>query len=426
VIIPRADISWQTALANSAVSAAEDVRSAVRAARTAENAKAAASAAAYAAQTICDAGGFPTIDEARGAQTRASIAQSHAFHAAVVEHEAKAVKRRATLALAHDVKCWNVHRKREMLQACIAHARSQLESTRRAVDAWSCLRDGFIGSSVIPSAQTRKATAPPAASLIPTFRTPLVRADIIHTMGNSGTASSHSEFESPFMQSTQTPALSVDTLGAGVFGDLLGFSKASSSLGSSHQQRQNSLRGTSSASFGVAHHGSASDEFNYIDPSEAQPREMECEQDDAFATIYQDTAERPVIVAVEHNILGYNMNPEQPAAARNVNIARAPDYKSYEENEVLPFAQPVLAMVTATAAPVNEFTMPTDGIGPADERKNVANNDDDMLSSSMQSLVDGLITWGGQFEGEDILPTGMAASIAFESNDAMNVESSFS
>ena len=122
------DVSWQASLANSAVSAAEDVRSAVRAAKTAENAKAAASAAAYAAQSACDAGGFPSIDEARAAQTRASIAQSHAFHAAVVDHEAKAVKRRATLALAHDVKCWNVHRKREMLKACLAHARSQHEA----------------------------------------------------------------------------------------------------------------------------------------------------------------------------------------------------------------------------------------------------------------------------------------------------------
>jgi hypothetical protein len=406
------------------VSAAEDVRSAVRAARTAENAKAAASAAAYAAQSICDAGGFPTIDDARAAQTRASIAQSHAFHAAVVEHEAKAVKRRATLALAHDVKCWNVHRKREMLQSCIAHARSQLESTRRAVDAWSCLRDGFIGSSVIPSAQTRKA-APSAAAAIPSFRTTLVRADIIPTQGNSGSAYSHSEFESPYLQPTQTPA-AVDTLGDGVFGDLLGFSKASSSSGYSSRQRQNIQPEASSSSFGVVQQGSSSEEFNSIDPSEAQPREMECEQDDAFATIYQDTAEKPVIVAVEHNILAYRNNPEHPAVGRSVNIARASDHKSYEEDEVLPFAQPVLPLVTATAAPVEEFTMPTDGICAADERKKGASNDDDMLSSSMQSLVDGLMTWGGQFEGEDVLPTGMAASIAFESSDAMNAESSFS
>jgi len=152
------DISWQTILAHSAVSAAEDVRSTVRAARTAGNAKCAAASAANIAQSICDKGKFVNIDEAHAAQTRTSIAHSHAIHAAVVEHEAKTVKRRATLALAHDVKCWNVHRKREVLQICLAHAKSQHEATRRAVDAWSCLRDGFVGSTVIPSTVAWRST----------------------------------------------------------------------------------------------------------------------------------------------------------------------------------------------------------------------------------------------------------------------------
>ena len=145
-------------MAHSAVSAAEDVRSTVRAARTACNAKLAAVNAAHMAQEVCEKGQFANINEARAAQTRSSIAQSHAIHATVVEHEAKTVKRRATLALAHDVKCWNAHRKREILKICLAHAKSQHEATRRAVDAWSCLRDGFVGSTIIPSTQVWKPT----------------------------------------------------------------------------------------------------------------------------------------------------------------------------------------------------------------------------------------------------------------------------
>jgi len=152
------DLSWQTSLACAAVTAAEDVRAAVRVSRTASNARAAASSAAFSAQTACENGEFASLDEARAAQTRASIAQSHAIHAAVVEHEAKTVKRRATLALAHDVKTWNVHRKREMLQSCIAYARSQNEATRRAVDAWSSLRDGFIGTPVNPSVVEKRSS----------------------------------------------------------------------------------------------------------------------------------------------------------------------------------------------------------------------------------------------------------------------------
>ena len=179
------DISWQTSLASSAVAAAEDVRKAVRVCRTASNAKAAASSAAYAAQNACEAGGFANIDEARAAQTRASISQSHAIHAAVVEHEARTVKRRAALALANDVKCWNNHRKRELLKSCIGYARSQHEATRRGVDAWSSLRDGFIESTVIPSALERK----PAAARVEITaeenearRRPVVEQDEVSTM----------------------------------------------------------------------------------------------------------------------------------------------------------------------------------------------------------------------------------------------------
>ena len=143
------DLSWQTALSHSAVLAAEDVRSTVRAARTATNAKVAAVSAADIAQSICDKGKLCSMEEARAAQTRASITQSHAIHAAVVEHEAKTMKRRATLALAHDVKCWNAHRKTKILEVCLGFAKSQHEATRRAVDAWSCLSDGYVGSNMI-------------------------------------------------------------------------------------------------------------------------------------------------------------------------------------------------------------------------------------------------------------------------------------
>jgi hypothetical protein len=123
-----------------------------------------------AAQKACDAR-FSNIDEARAAQTRASIAQSHAIHAAVVEHEAKSAKRRATLALANDVKVWNVHRKREMLKSCISYARSQHEATRRAVDAWSSLRDGFIGTAIIPPAHERRPVEPARPSNLETSST---------------------------------------------------------------------------------------------------------------------------------------------------------------------------------------------------------------------------------------------------------------
>ena len=76
--------------------------------------------------------------------------------------------------------------------------------------------------------------------------------------------------------------------------------------------------------------------------------------------------------------------------------------------------------------------MPTDGISSTSSleeqrKKGAKDGDTEIMSASMQSLVDGLMTWGDHFEGEDALalPTGMAASIAFESNDVLNSGMSF-
>lgn len=299
------DISWQTGLARAAVSSAEDVRSAVRVARTASNARAAASSAAMTAQSSCESGNFVNIDEARAAQTRASIAQSHAMRAAVVEHEARTVKRRVTLALAHDVKCWNVHRKRELLVACIGHARSQHEATRRAVDAWSSLRDGFIGAAVVPSTYEKRST-------------------------------------------------------------------------------------------------------NIVPRSEDLERPLP-DQDEAIATIYGDSMNDPLaqpsIVAIDHVVLSSSPTREE-LTEKSVEIGQP------ESDLFLPFA---------TADPI-----PEEDDEDFTSRSSVEHTEkittDDMLSASMQSLVNGLMSWGGGFEAEEehfALPSGMAASIAFEECDLL-------
>jgi cellobiose-specific phosphotransferase system component IIA len=304
------------------VVAAEDVRSAVRVSRTAANAKAAAVSALFSAQTACETGDFATIDEARAAQTRASIAQSHAIHAAVVDHEAKTVKRRATLALAHDVKCWNVHRKREMLRACLDNARSQHEATRRAVDAWSCLRDGFIGATLIPPTQERRNSSTPV-------------------------------------------------------------------------------------------------ETN----TESRQRRVITEPDEVTATIYEEIIPssldgEPLIVAVNHRALVYV--PEDAEASL---FKPTTSMDLMDADLILPFA---------TAAPIPEededfFNNQDESTGSSyldakpDAKPDVSSSED-LLSASMQSLVDGLMNWGGGFDAEEdhfALPAGMAASIALEESGAL-------
>lgn len=390
------DVSWQASLANSAVSAAEDVRSAVRAAKTAENAKDAASAAAFAAQSVCDAGGFPSIDEARAAQTRASIAQSHAFHAAVVDHEAKAVKRRATLALAHDVKCWNVHRKREMLQACLAHARSQHEATRRAVDAWSCLRDGYIGSSALPSAQTRKAS--PTVQSTPSTRVSRATAS---PMSDLPRAPRPPLAPAATALSTPTSPIDLDLPSVDAFADLFG-DCATSGM-------------NQSSSSGLSAQFSAQVSSHSVAVSGSPQQESELEEPTATTFIGN-------IVAVDHHDLSREQQPLPPMPPFPPPSPPGPMAKTSEhsveknlssDNAMLPFAQSVLPLVTA--APVAEVSISKEE-PTSEETPKPPEEQNESLSASMASLVDGLMSWGGQFETDDVLalPQGMAASIAFE------------
>lgn len=148
-------LSWQASLSSSAVSAAEDVRSAVRAARTAASAKAAAAKASAAAKKTLDkvlryadtSGNNKDAIEAavHAAQTRVEISKSHEIHATLISHETSTVKRKAALALAHDVRQWSVHRKREMIQLCLSAAKSQRQVSRQWADSWKLLKEAVDG-----------------------------------------------------------------------------------------------------------------------------------------------------------------------------------------------------------------------------------------------------------------------------------------
>lgn len=343
LVLLCADVSWQTALANSAVSAAEDVRSAVRATRTASGARTAAARAAVTAQAACDKGTFKSIDEARAAQTRASIAQSHAIHAAVVEHEAKTVKRKATMALAHDVKCWNAHRKREILQTALSFARSQHEATRRAVDAWSCLRDGYVGPTLMPSLQARRVPkAPKASEAVEIPPTDDVEATIF---------SRGSEMEDG------PPIVAVDH-------ELLKFPPMTTT------EAEPSSDPNTMLPFAVA---------SPIPEEEAGTEA--CRSDNSESASDSDEEEVP---------------PSSPLNFdKEFRLDRSIESMGQSKGSSSPLA---------AGSPILKSRMQSKG------------GDDEVLTSSMQSLVNGLMNWGGQYDSEEdyALPTGMAASIALE------------
>ena len=337
-------------MAHSAVSAAEDVRSTVRAARTACNAKDAAISAAHMAQSVCENGKFATINEARAAETRASIAKSHAIHAAVVEHEAKTAKRRSTLALAHDVKCWNVHRKREVLKICLAHAKSQHEATRRAVDAWSCLRDGFVGSAIIPITQSWK---PTKINLVLVNDQPEVETTIF---GNSDKANKeHNSIVAVEHKNLKLPMESLIPKSQSI-GDM--------NLSYLHEKTDPvvPLVIRSPISEEVEDTPNNRDPLSFVHESRLMEHQQIEEAD----------------YDAHHNL---SCDSHLPSKTIVPKLAAKSEKERSDESSV--------------------------------------KENDEALTSSMQSLVDGLMNWGGiEIEDNFALPTGMAASIALEESAA--------
>lgn len=425
------DLSWQTSLASSAVSAAEDVRATVRAFRTASNARATASSAALSAQLVCEKAEFATMEDARAAQTRSSIAQSHAIHAAVVEHEAKTIKRRATLALAHDVKTWNIHRKREMLRSCIAYAKAQHEATRRAVDSWSSLRDGFIGAAMAPATVDRRHHVSPTPMSSLERRRPQIEPDEV-----TATIFEHS------IQITQQQAImAVEHNILSSLGNQTPTEISSSSI--EVQEPETFLPVAETASY-LDDNRLQEPCFNQFAISDipfysqdALPRAPEIFESCSFELeprLYQalpsDTSS--TLIALGPNV---PKGPELCFEQDHEDVFDATEALTSGMNENKESFDKVDSSISAEAGNIFDDDAVGDLVefrrGFSKQDVNVVHSNEEKLSESMQSLVDGLMTWGydnpnGGFEAEEVhfaLPAGMATAIALEGSDAIGSDS---
>jgi hypothetical protein len=409
-------------LASAAVAASEDVRAAVRASRTASNARATASSAALSAQQACEKVEFGSMDEARAAQTRASIAQSHAIHAAVVEHEAKTVKRRATLALAHDVKTWNIHRKREMLRSCIEYARSQHEASRRAVDSWSSLRDGFIGTAIPPTTVDRRQTVAPISAPIRSER-------------------------------RQSPQVEPDEVTATIFGSLNDISQnhpsivavehnvLSSAVTNVTISRARSVDIQQPISFlpmaDVAPIPEGEEErFSFPDATSEEVTNISVSGSSEIVNVSPECAgQTPPVSAVLNGSVDLNQSAIFsffPTECPSTELHRSPttNLNTFSSLDQVDYSKVDTNMSCNFEAETGNFDDDVVGDlidfrrGFSSKHESAASNmsADDILSESMQSLVEGLMSWGGGFEVEEehfALPAGMATSIALEGSGAM-------
>mmetsp|Transcript_24176 Transcript_24176/g.35812 ORF Transcript_24176/g.35812 Transcript_24176/m.35812 type:complete len:1362 (-) Transcript_24176:2038-6123(-) len=474
------DLSWQSSLASSAVSAAEDVRAAVRASRIATRAKAAAESAAMTAQNICDTKKFSSVDEARAAQTRASIAQGHALHSAVVEHEAMAAKRRAALALAHDVKCWNVHRKREVFRTCRAVAQTQLEASRQAVDAWTQLRHGLLDSSLIPVTDEKRETiitrdeyleqAEESSAVIygsnPSATDgqsqPLIIPVDHFELGQTPESPERVRFTLPH-ESTDEFEVPEEIIGSSSFSEQYSsmFSKEDEAI--SHEALQESIVisedhvpdfGVMSMEGSDLHANSINDDtpgetlcvdekFSEVsaqnEPLTVQdtPGETLCidekfSEESAEVTPNNELSNESLIVQ-DHQCVGANdnerllvqtlMQPDEESLAHDENNDFDPGLPLEKFDSFDAFRSPQSILQESCSETIeNEPMVSQDesdsfhAEGKSDIAAGASMNENNVLTDSMQSLVDGLMTWGGQYDSQDdlTLPTGMAAGIALE------------
>ena len=84
------------------------------------------------------------------------MSQSHAIHAAVVNHEAFLAKRRATIALAHDIRYWNTYRKKQLLQICLQTARTNRKVSSDLRKSFKELRKALPDTARFPSKESHK------------------------------------------------------------------------------------------------------------------------------------------------------------------------------------------------------------------------------------------------------------------------------
>lgn len=411
------DLSWQSALASSAVSAAEDVRSAVRACRTAARAKLAAEAASDSAQKVCETGRFATPEDARAAQTKASIAKSHAVHSAVIEHEALVAKRRATMALAHDVKCWNVHRKRELLSLCRNLAREQREASHQSLLAWNRLREGFVGTSPTaildvqgePEANTRAAVpAVPEVlsfSLESSIDTFGLGSSIERTLpaAASDTNASHEELpvlgmgptlEESIPSATPPPADSM------------------SQLGFSYQSNHTSEVDDGESEGGDDNTESLQTERNASGAAKADATNHHCNKSlDDFAS--DDDAND------DASSSGSSSSGSSSSDSSSDGSTSSSASASQSSNDNYPFANPSTSSNIYNSHGFESEEEDDDEISPDEDqvgRAEIQTQGNEVMSGSMQSIVDGLMEWGDQYDSADdiSLPSGMAVSMMLE------------
>lgn len=386
-------MSWNASLASSAVSAANEVYDAVKATQTATRAKRAAETAALKAHEIYQTSSFSTTDEAQQAQAHASSLQGQAIHAAVVEYEAVTAKRHASMALARDVKCWNVHRKQQLIKSCLGFIKSQHRMARNSVKIWKGLQEGLlqtssistiVNSSVQPIHSTQSLNPEVVEIALQSNYTGLTEDEIL-----SNHANTLGVIEDTNNKSEEDLHLSLNSYidNPEYFQSKIEYNESSES----HDRTLNKL------SFS---------ESTYDNISSAT---LQRDRDGVPQSSYEaDTIAKASELDVDiHDKISAPVEPESGIDLSENGTHRYQYDSRQSDNE---------SADDVDSSNIGENTQVQNELDVS-----IGNG----MTSSMQSLVDGLMNWGGQWDDDEDhtpLPDGMAASILEENRLFYNLQ----
>lgn len=391
------------------MAAADEVHDAVKASRTASRAKKAAENAAMRAHQMSETASFATAEEAQQAQSYSSSLRGQAIHAAVVEYEALTAKRQAAMSLARDVKCWNVHRKKQLIRSCCEFIKQNRNVARESKRAWEGLRNGLLESSSISmivnssvhSLDDKTSRTPATQPLSQqnhafSFKEDDEVATASSTNDESGTNTFfHSNMETEYVLQVQPSYMDIQ--------------KVTEREGTEQTQTPDSCDLTSCEALSS---NSPDVESSFHDTFEES---IENDMYD-FQSQQHDDGMSNQSCNVEDQVEGSGSDdfPDDgmlKSASTRINLS-TPE-SGFGSNNGRYIKKVGESNHESTSQGISIIDAGNEEVDGNDLYNTLATSVEDGMTNSMQSLVDGLMNWGGQWDQEEDspLPDGMAASI---------------
>jgi hypothetical protein len=295
-----------------------------------------------------------------------------------VEYEAVTAKRHASMALARDVKCWNVHRKQQLIKSCLGFIKSQHRLAQNSVKIWKGLQEGLLQTSSISMIVN--------SSVQPIHSTQSLNPEVVETALQSN-YTGLTEDENKKSEEDLHLSLNSYIDNPEYFQSKIEYNESSES----HDHTLNKL------SFS---------ESTYDNISSAT---LQRDRDGVSQSSYEaDTIAKASELDVDtHDKISAPVEPESgiDLSENGTHLYPYDSRQSHDES-----ADDV------DSSNIGENTQVQNELDVSIENG---------MTSSMQSLVDGLMNWGGQWDDDEDhtpLPDGMAASILEENRLFYNLQ----